>query len=62
MPQRAFIMGLTCPTRPQDKEGFGSFTSHEEHVNFIFEESVPFCSNHYMFVSLIQKKDQTTSH
>jgi hypothetical protein len=24
---------------PQDKEGFGSFISHEENVKFIFEES-----------------------
>ncbi|UZJ79622.1 hypothetical protein [Fictibacillus sp. KU28468] len=24
---------------PQDKEGFGSFLSHEENVKFIFEES-----------------------
>jgi hypothetical protein len=37
--------GLTCPTDPQDKEGFGSFKSHEENVMFIFEESRTFRSN-----------------
>jgi hypothetical protein len=30
---------------PQDKEGFGSDISHEENVNFIFEESRTLLSN-----------------
>jgi hypothetical protein len=30
---------------PQDKEGYGSETSHEENVVFIFEESSTFRSN-----------------
>jgi hypothetical protein len=30
---------------PQDKEGFGSFKSHEENVKFIFEESRTLHSN-----------------
>jgi hypothetical protein len=30
---------------PQDKEVFGSFKSHEENVNFIFEESRTLRSN-----------------
>jgi hypothetical protein len=40
---------------PQDKEGFDSFASHEENVNFIFEESVPFRYNPYMFVGKKRK-------
>jgi hypothetical protein len=30
---------------PQDKEGVGSVISHEENVNFIFEESRTLLSN-----------------
>jgi hypothetical protein len=30
---------------PQDKEGFSSVISHEENVNFIFEESRTLHSN-----------------
>jgi hypothetical protein len=33
------------PLIPQDKEGFGSDTSHEENVIFIFEESHTLRSN-----------------
>ncbi|MFC0190410.1 hypothetical protein ACFFJY_19145 [Fictibacillus aquaticus] len=36
------LKGLTWPLVPQDKEGFGSPTSHEENVKFIFEESAPY--------------------
>ncbi|WP_443144299.1 hypothetical protein [Pseudalkalibacillus sp. R45] len=37
--------GLTCPLIPQDKESFGSVTSHEENAIFIFEESRTLLSN-----------------
>ncbi|MGP4082355.1 hypothetical protein ACTWQL_20915 [Pseudalkalibacillus sp. R45] len=33
------------PLIPQDKESFGSVTSHEENVIFIFEESRTLLSN-----------------
>jgi hypothetical protein len=33
------LKGLTFPLVPQDKESCGSKTSHEENVQFIFEES-----------------------
>ncbi|UZJ76920.1 hypothetical protein [Fictibacillus sp. KU28468] len=34
--------GVSPVTVPQDKEGSGSFLSHEENVKFIFEESRTF--------------------
>jgi hypothetical protein len=47
------------PLIPQDKEGFGSFKSHEENVMFIFEESRTLRSNQQInevFTKTIQKQ------
>ncbi|UZJ78466.1 hypothetical protein [Fictibacillus sp. KU28468] len=40
---------------PQDKEGSGSFLSHEENVKFIFEESRTFHFNQ-LFIEDFQAK------
>jgi hypothetical protein len=45
-PRRFAPLGVSpVPLLPQDKEGFGSFISHEENVKFIFEESRTLRSN-----------------
>jgi hypothetical protein len=45
-PLRFAQLGVSpVPLIPQDKEGFGSFISHEENVKFIFEESRTLHSN-----------------
>jgi hypothetical protein len=45
-PWRLAPLGVSpVPLIPQDKEGFGSFKSHEENVKFIFEESRTLHSN-----------------
>jgi hypothetical protein len=49
---------------PQDKEGFGSFTSHEENVKFIFEGSRTLRSNQRINgeYSKNQKRTKTFKH
>ncbi|MED2972225.1 hypothetical protein P4361_08210 [Fictibacillus sp. B-59209] len=42
---------------PQDKEGSGSFLSHEENVKFIFEESRTFHFNQ-LFIEDFQAKKE----
>ncbi|UZJ79060.1 hypothetical protein [Fictibacillus sp. KU28468] len=46
------------PLLPQDKEGFGSGTSHEENANFIFEESRTLHSNQLVNEARLQKGPQ----
>jgi hypothetical protein len=40
---------------PQDMEGNGRIISHEENVNFIFEESRTLLSNQLVFEDTFQK-------
>ncbi|UZJ77023.1 hypothetical protein [Fictibacillus sp. KU28468] len=42
---------------PQDKEGSGSFLSHEENVKFIFEESRTFHFNQLFIEDFQDKKE-----
>ncbi|UZJ77683.1 hypothetical protein [Fictibacillus sp. KU28468] len=46
------------PLLPQDKDGFGSVISHEENVEFIFEESHTLHSNQLVNEGSLQKCSQ----
>lgn len=62
-PRRFATLGVSPVTLiPQDKEGFGSVTSHEENAIFIFEESCTFRFNQLFEKKRIKVLTKVTFH